>query len=33
MTNKAYDTIKTISLLAAPILTFLAALVAIWDLP
>ena len=33
MSNKQYDTIKMLALLAAPILTFLAALVSIWGIP
>ena len=33
MSNKTYDIIKTVSLLAAPILTFIAALVSIWGIP
>lgn len=33
MSNKAYDTIKTIALLIMPILTFFAALVDIWGIP
>lgn len=33
MSNKTYDIIKTVSLLAAPVLTFVAALVSIWGLP
>ena len=30
ITNKAYDTLKTIALVATPILAFLASLVTIW---
>ncbi len=33
MTNKQYDTLKTISLLIAPIVVFLTALVDIWGIP
>ena len=33
MSNKTYDTIKLIGLIAAPILTFLAALISIWNVP
>lgn len=31
MSNKTYDIIKNCALLAAPILTFIAAIVAIWN--
>lgn len=33
MTNKTYDIIKTVALIAAPVLTFAAALVSIWNIP
>lgn len=33
MSNKTYDTIKTIALLIMPALTFFAALVDIWGIP
>lgn len=33
MTNKTYDTIKTIALLIMPALTFFAALVDVWGIP
>lgn len=33
MSNKAYDIIKNIALIATPVLAFLASLVTIWDLP
>ena len=33
MTNRTYDTIKNISLIAAPVLVFVSALVAIWNIP
>ena len=33
MTNKAYDTIKLISLFGAPILVFISAIVSIWNVP
>ena len=33
MSNKTYDIIKLIGLIAAPILTFLAALISIWNVP
>lgn len=33
MTNKAYDTLKNIALVATPILAFLASLVTIWNIP
>lgn len=33
MTNKAYDTIKTIALVGTPILAFFASLCTIWDVP
>lgn len=33
MTNKTYDIIKTIALIATPVLTFAAALVSIWNIP
>jgi len=33
MPNKVYDTMKFISLLIAPVCTFIAAIVNIWDIP
>lgn len=33
MSNKQYDFIKIVALLAAPVITFLSALVAIWGIP
>lgn len=33
MTNKTYDTLKTISLLVAPAVVFVAALVDTWGIP
>lgn len=33
MSNKQYDVTKLVALLAAPIITFLSALVAIWGVP
>lgn len=33
MTNRTYDTIKTIALLIMPALTFFAALVDVWGIP
>lgn len=33
MTNKQYDILKTVSLLIAPIVVFLTALVDIWGIP
>lgn len=33
MTNKQYDTLKTIALILTPILAFLASLVNIWGIP
>lgn len=33
MTNKAYDIIKTIALIATPVITFICALVNIWGIP
>lgn len=33
MTNRTYDTLKIISQLVAPIVTFVAALVSIWGIP
>lgn len=33
ITNKQYDTLKTIALIITPILAFLASLVRIWDFP
>lgn len=33
MTNKTYDTMKLISLLIAPIVVFITALVQIWGIP
>ena len=33
MTNKVYDTLKTVALVATPVLAFAAAMVSIWDIP
>lgn len=33
MPNKVYDTMKLISLLIAPLCTFIAAIVNIWEIP
>lgn len=33
MSNKAYDIIKTIALVATPTITFIAAVVSIWNIP
>lgn len=33
MTNKTYDVLKNISLLAVPVLAFLASLCTIWNVP
>ena len=33
MTNKAYDTLKTIALVATPVLAFMASVVSIWNVP
>ncbi len=33
LTNRQYDTIKAIGLVAVPILTFLVAIVNIWNIP
>lgn len=33
MSNKTYDTLKTIALVATPVLAFTAAVVSIWDIP
>lgn len=33
MSNKTYDTLKTIALVGTPIITFLVALCTIWDVP
>jgi len=33
MSNKAYDTLKNIALIATPVLAFLASLVNIWNIP
>ena len=33
MSNKCYDTMKLISLLIAPVCTFIAAIVNIWEIP
>ena len=33
ISDKTYDTLKIIGLIAVPILTFLAALVSIWNVP
>ena len=33
MTNKQYDTLKTIALIITPVLAFLASVVTIWGIP
>lgn len=33
MTNKTYDTIKTVALFAVPVLAFAASLCSIWNVP
>ena len=33
MSNKAYDTLKTIALVATPVLAFTASVVSIWNIP
>lgn len=33
MSNKTYDIIKNVSLIAAPVLVFVSALVSIWNVP
>jgi hypothetical protein len=33
MTNKQYDTLKTVALILTPVLAFLASLVNIWGIP
>lgn len=33
MTNKTYDTIKTVALFAVPVLAFVASLCSIWNVP
>ena len=33
MSNKMYDTLKFLALIATPIITFLCAIVAIWGIP
>lgn len=33
MSNKTYDTIKTIALFAVPVLAFIASLCSIWNVP
>lgn len=33
MSNKTYDTLKAISLIAVPVLAFVASLCTIWDVP
>ena len=33
MNNRTYDTIKNLALICTPILTFLTALVSIWNVP
>ena len=33
MTNKQYDTLKTVALILTPVLAFLASLVNIWGFP
>ena len=33
MSNKAYDILKTIALVATPVLAFMASVVSIWNVP
>ena len=33
MSDKTYDTIKNIALIVAPVITFIGALVSIWNVP
>ena len=33
MSNKTYDTLKTIALVATPVLAFVASVVSIWNIP
>ena len=33
VSNKTYDVIKLISLIAAPVIVFLSAVISIWDIP
>ncbi len=33
MSNKTYDTIKNVALIVTPVITFLGALVSIWNIP
>lgn len=33
MSNKIYDTLKTIALVATPVLAFMASVVSIWNVP
>lgn len=33
MSDKTYDTIKNIALVVAPVITFLGALISIWNVP
>lgn len=33
MSNKVYDIIKTIALIATPTITFIAAVISIWNIP
>lgn len=33
MSDKTYDTIKSIALIVAPVITFVGALVSIWNVP
>jgi hypothetical protein len=33
MSDKTYDTIKNIALIVAPVITFLGALISIWNVP
>jgi hypothetical protein len=33
MSDKTYDTIKNVALIVAPVITFIGALVSIWNLP
>ena len=33
MSDKSYDTIKNVALIVAPVITFIGALVSIWNIP
>lgn len=33
MSDKTYDTIKNVALIVAPVITFIGALVSIWNIP